>query len=521
MPVGNFNLPLQGDYWEPPSDWIDISSVGNNEINILVDDSYFIKFTVTMALGGTYTIDWGDGVIETLRNSGTAYVHTYAFGGGTPCSLGYTTYKIRIYNATNPITQFQFQSPVVGDISPLKTQFNVYGTLWMVFGTNDLTSLNSMTSNASSNYLNEKIQAIYLPPDISKITNWARAFQACQNLKIVKGLTSPWSTSCTTTALMFAGCTSINSISLPATLPNSITTFQNMFASCTALLQIKIPNWPTGLTGANALQSVFSNCISLRNVDMPSALPNGATNVSSMFSNCQNLRSMTITSWPNALTSAAGMFFNNYNLNELTLPSGGFPATCTDINNFANGCSTITKVNLGTSWGGITNITSIFQVCGNLTEVVFPTTLGVITTAQNVFTNSRNIRSLTNGYSIGTSNVGAGCSFNQFMGTGNFNPVTGFTTNSYISKFTFNGDANNQLNLQSLRLTQAGSTYTGTSPHINISFTQLGQAALVQVFNDLPTLTSKTINITSAAGAASLTAGERAIATGKGWTIIG
>ena len=50
---------------------------------------------------------------------------------------------------------------------------------------------------------------------------------------------------------------------------------------------------------------------------------------------------------------------------------------------------------------------------------------------------------------------------------------------------------------------------------------QLGQAALVQVFNDLPTLVGKTINITANPGAALLTAGERAIATGKGWTIIG
>jgi len=49
----------------------------------------------------------------------------------------------------------------------------------------------------------------------------------------------------------------------------------------------------------------------------------------------------------------------------------------------------------------------------------------------------------------------------------------------------------------------------------------LGQAALVQVFNDLPTITAKTINITGASGAAALTAPERAIATGKGWTITG
>jgi acetyl-CoA acetyltransferase len=76
--------------------------------------------------------------------------------------------------------------------------------------------------------------------------------------------------------------------------------------------------------------------------------------------------------------------------------------------------------------------------------------------------------------------------------------------------------------LTSLRLRNNGAgQYAGASPQIDISYNGLGQAALVQVFNDLPTITAKTINITGCSGAAALTAGERAIATGKGWTIIG
>jgi len=76
--------------------------------------------------------------------------------------------------------------------------------------------------------------------------------------------------------------------------------------------------------------------------------------------------------------------------------------------------------------------------------------------------------------------------------------------------------------LTSLRLRNNGAgQYGGTSPQIDIRFNKLGQAALVQVFNDLPTITAKTIDITGCSGASSLTAGERAIATGKGWTITG
>jgi hypothetical protein len=99
------------------------------------------------------------------------------------------------------------------------------------------------------------------------------------------------------------------------------------------------------------------------------------------------------------------------------------------------------------------------------------------------------------------------------------------TTLDFYTKFSklgLEGLSTIKAKLNSLRLRNNGSgQYGGASPQINISYTKLSQAALVQVFNDLPTVTSKTINITGATGAAALTAPERAIATGKGWTITG
>jgi hypothetical protein len=46
------------------------------------------------------------------------------------------------------------------------------------------------------------------------------------------------------------------------------------------------------------------------------------------------------------------------------------------------------------------------------------------------------------------------------------------------------------------------------------------RANLVELFNGLPTVTtSNTLTITGTAGNATVTTGERAIATGKGWTL--
>lgn len=60
----------------------------------------------------------------------------------------------------------------------------------------------------------------------------------------------------------------------------------------------------------------------------------------------------------------------------------------------------------------------------------------------------------------------------------------------------------------------------GTAPQIDISDTGLDRAALVALFNSMPTVSaSQVCNIKGCTGAADLTAADLAIATGKGWTV--
>jgi hypothetical protein len=106
------------------------------------------------------------------------------------------------------------------------------------------------------------------------------------------------------------------------------------------------------------------------------------------------------------------------------------------------------------------------------------------------------------------------------------NLVPGLTFSQRISAIVINGASAQYMNrITSLRfLNTQSSQWGGTSPQVNISYTRIGYTALVQLFNDIAatgTYTGKTINITGCDGAASLTAGDRAIITSKGWTITG
>lgn len=91
--------------------------------------------------------------------------------------------------------------------------------------------------------------------------------------------------------------------------------------------------------------------------------------------------------------------------------------------------------------------------------------------------------------------------------------------NTKFSKLEITGVSTRRAGITGINFSPA-SPFSGATPQINISHTWLDRAALVSVFNQLPTLSGKQINITGCAGVADLTETDLAIATGKGWTVV-
>ena len=362
-----------GQQWSPHSDWIDISTINDNEINLLVSDGGVgIAFSVTTA-SGTYSIDWGDGVIETARASGTTYSHQYTIGSGQSVNSGqYTCFKIRIYGASSNITRFQMQKV------PGYNNSQYCGLLWAVFGTQNITTY-------ANTFYQSGIEC--------------RELQAC---------TIPSLNNCSSTSSMFQNCFALSSITLPTSW-GSVTSCSQMFYSCYALSSITLP-----------------------------------------------------TSWGN-VTNCSYMFYYCYALSSITLP---------------------------TSWGNVTNCSYMFYYCYALRILNNLDYLGSATTQSDFTDILRNCEALT--------------------GT--------LTIASLLTNVGIYGASGKLLKCTAIRLTNAGSTFTGSSPQVNVSYTRLDATALNQLFTDLPTLTGKTINITGSAGAATC---NRTIATAKNWTVVG
>jgi hypothetical protein len=148
--------------------------------------------------------------------------------------------------------------------------------------------------------------------------------------------------------------------------------------------------------------------------------------------------------------------------------------------------------------------------------------------ATSMFQNCYSLTGLTNTDKLG-QNATTGATNADLT---NFGALAYELTGSYtftcrMSKFTINGTSTRSSKISGLRFTNTtggGVQWAGSSPQIDISYTSLSTAALNTLFADIAAqgnVTSKTINITGALGAAGLSAADRLVLTSRGWTITG
>jgi hypothetical protein len=248
------------------------------------------------------------------------------------------------------------------------------------------------------------------------------------------------------------------------------------------------------------------------------------TTLLSCFSNCYNL--VSIGNFPsslNAITTMSNTFSGCYSLSGVTLPTS--MSACTIFTSAFSNCGSIESVTLPNVVStSTTAFDSCFNGCTNLQSVTFPgaNQLSLVNTISTVFNGCSNLTTITNFNKIGslsTTPLINAASITQ-------NRLTSISFVGPLSILNLNGTTSTQrVDVQSVRLLNTSSgQWTGTSPQINVSQTNMSTAQLVQLFNDIAAqgnVVSKTINITTAVGTAGLTASDRLIVTSKGWTITG
>jgi hypothetical protein len=389
-----------------------------------------------------------------------------------------------------------------------------------------------------------QLKNIVFPSNIN-VSNFTNTFSQCVALgSCILPTNTP---ACSSFNSIFSGCASLLKITLPTTAAAN-TQLVSAFATCYKLEQITIPSGYS----FSRLDGMCNNCLSLKTFTWTPGVQNSLTNFNSAFNGCTLLTSITMPTSMTALQDFATTFQNCRSLLTLTLPST--LNAVTSMSGCFSGCNSLTSVALPTSMSACTNFSFTFSGCRVIESITLPNTVGAVTTFRVCFNQCVNLKTCVLPGAAQLSAVTVidimfnGCSdlvtltnFNK-IGSLTATPLINASTNNYNrftggSAISFSGplsklDISSQVSstnvitdVQSVRLLNASAgQWTGTSPQINVSYTNMSTAQIVQLFNDMAAqgnVVSKTINITSATGAAALTAANRLIVTSKGWTITG
>ena len=269
-----FNIPNQTSYikqrpvspysaWTRQADWITITDT-TGEVQFLtsnlVGSAYTITTTFTRTLGTqNIYIDWGDGTIDTISTiAATETSHTYTTPG-TPCSLGYDTYKVRVYgDAGTRITLCK--------LGNLPSVVIPCGILEAYYGDDTIITAQNLFSN-----------------------NFSGSFARFPLLQYVKLPSVMFGGGVNTFNISFMLCTSLAKVVMPISCSDARELYRT-FYGCYNLEEIIFPQDAVLLS---RWENTFSSCSSLRRVVLPPTL-NNAYSFAQAFSACYNLTSIVI-----------------------------------------------------------------------------------------------------------------------------------------------------------------------------------------------------------------------------------
>jgi hypothetical protein len=436
-----------------------------------------LSFALTgFTTDGSVTVDWGDGVVETL----TTAAHTFTDGGA------YHTIGFRLNSGTY--------------FKPNLFASSAYRSLVIATGPAPA----SMKVDASTGFQScANLRAFDAAVDTSVTTTFQSAWTQCLNLTSFPLINTAAGTNFQST---WQSCTGLTSFPLINTAAG--TNFQNAWAFCSNLTSFPLINTAAGTN----FQSTWQSCSNL--TSFPLINTAAGTSFSTAWGGCTGL-----TSFP-LINTAAGTNFQNAWIFCSNLTS--FPlintAAGTNFNSTWNGCTGLTSFPLINTAAG----TSFFQAwygCTGLTS--FP----LINTAagtdfQSTWTNCRGLTSFP------LINTAAGTSFNS-----TWSGCTGLTSFPLINTAagtSFNAAWNGCTNLSSFPANMFNTTGTLFATAFTNAFSAcaLTATSIENILTSLVTNGQSNITLTLSggtnAGASTwTTAANTAYATliSRGWTI--
>lgn len=195
---------------------------------------------------------------------------------------------------------------------------------------------------------------------------------------------------------MFKDCSSLKAVDFGNLSTTNVNSFEDMFYGCSSLTALDTSHFDA--TNAKSFARMFYGCSALESVDIANFNLSNMENLEEMFYDCKSLMSLDVSEWyTGKVTNMSGTFQNCSGL-ELIPVEGWDTQNCTNYSRMFAGCENLKKLDLtGFDISKARDTSSMFEGCNDLMILV----LG------DKFTSVREGMCLTNG-SWGWTKTGNG-----------------------------------------------------------------------------------------------------------------
>lgn len=442
-----------------PADWLSMPTPQDDEMYLLfhIPDgvSSLIAFTATCT--GNYTVALG-----TVTNG-----------------------EFVQQSVTSVASGVKYEAELFADNYGNLTNDGFKQVMIKVSGANLLTWQSELHSRKTSFYGWNIVEIKYNAPNSTGIKP--------QHLSSLRFFSQIGTSSATSLASLCSGCSSLQCI--PAFDTSGVVNMTAAFQNCYSL--ISIPYIDTSLV--QSMFNTFRNCYSLQSI--PEMDTSSVVEMNYAFSGCRSLQYIPTLDLSSA-TDITSAFQDCVSLKTIPLLD---LSSATNATLAFSGCLSLRKVE-GFLGSLLTTIYGMFMDCTSLESVPL-FNVSNVTDMRAAFQRCYSLQKIPVLDTKKVTNM-----LNAFRDCTSLIKVGGLDTSAVTN---VSGTFSNCNKLQSILIVGGFSS----SSALQIYMGSLGHKAIVNLFENLPTVTNKTLDIRGNPGISELTDEEKAIATDKGWTL--
>lgn len=379
-------------------------------------------------------------------------------------------------------------------------------------GTGALTTISSMFSHCSSL---ERLPENYERLNVTNVNNFSYTFANCRNLKVLD--VHMWNVMKPTTLVqMCINCVELLYADFSGWDVSKVTAANSAFEGCFRLQTINLDGW--SLDVITNMGSFHKACRCLKSSDILARINWGTvTRLDYAFSECYALETVEIDGCDtdNVLTTVASMFANCWSLRQIHMPGMHYTAAVS-MDTMFNACHSLVDLDVS-NWhiDMLRSVSALVSGCYLLKEIdlsdwtIDDGNLTAKNSVNSMFSDLRSCKVIKGPDGVVVTN-------------GSMNYMWDNCVAEYIDVSGIDLSKATNIYVPNTNCSPLRDYYPPLLPGLSMNFssnTMLTRESLVRIFNALPTVTTaKTITI-GQSNRLKLTDADKAIATGKGWTI--